>query len=266
MKPTLTFSCPEDWDKMKIGLISRHCENCKRDVIDFTKMSKPEILETLLSQRNGHVCGRFYKSQLDYHHDEILITIQAMLADRKHSNLAFYLLAVSTIILLSCAPDETVVENLVLTENVERVETNFIYPTTDLPSMEFKDQVLLGFTTTDFSDYDPNRDLFNSVRILTDVMPEFPGGFNNMMNYIGENLLYPQWERSNGIDGMVIASFIVRTDGTLHDLKIEKSVPGAKHFDKEVLRLISSMPAWKPGLENGRPTDVKYSLPIRFKI
>src|SRR5690349_18303764 len=99
ISPRLTFSCPENWDKMKIGLVSRYCENCKRDVQDFTTLTREEILQYLLTNRNNKVCGRVFKSQLDYHHEEILVIIESFIKKSRNTNLSFYLLAIGTMML-----------------------------------------------------------------------------------------------------------------------------------------------------------------------
>src|SRR5688572_26256281 len=103
MKPTLTFNCPEKWENMKIGVVSRYCENCRKDVQDFTAMSRGEILYYLWTHRNEKVCGRIAKSQLDYHHEEILVTIESYLKRESNTNLSFYLLAASAALMLSCS-------------------------------------------------------------------------------------------------------------------------------------------------------------------
>lgn len=94
--------CHESWDKMKIGIDSRFCLNCQKNVIDFTNMSRQEILEILLSRYNVDTCGRFFKSQLDFSSTDFMVTINVIGKQNRNTNLAFYLLTISTLILASC--------------------------------------------------------------------------------------------------------------------------------------------------------------------
>lgn len=88
--------------------------------------------------------------------------------------------------------------------------------------------------------------------------------FNNLVNYIGGQLKYPEDARANGVDGMVVASFIVYADGHVGDVKIKKSLTTS--CDAEVERLIMAMPAWQPGEKEGKPVNVEFNLPVKFKL
>lgn len=88
--------------------------------------------------------------------------------------------------------------------------------------------------------------------------------FNNLVNYIGGQLKYPEDARANGVDGLVLASFIVYADGHVGDVKIKKSLTSS--CDAEVERLILAMPAWQPGEKEGKPVNVEFNLPVKFKL
>ena len=92
--------CNADWDKMKIGLRSRHCENCNKNVIDFRGQSKVEILLYLIENKGKRTCGRFHTSQLDYSQLEELITISAL--RQLPSSKAFAVLTMACLLLASC--------------------------------------------------------------------------------------------------------------------------------------------------------------------
>ncbi len=95
-------------------------------------------------------------------------------------------------------------------------------------------------------------------------MPEYPGGEVALMNLIYQNLHYPDTERQNKIEGRVVVKFVVGADGLVKDVKILKSVsPG---LDKEALRLVKLVKRFKPGYQFGKPVDVDYVIPIRFKL
>lgn len=273
INPRLTFNCPENWDKMKIGLVSRYCENCKRDVQDFTTLTREEILQFLLTNRNNKVCGRIFKSQLDYHHEEILVTIESYIKKNKDSNLSFYLLAIGTMMLLSCSSsadkegNETT-DSLSLALNGRGAEStqkdlNHKNQNCKIDSLLPDEFPIVGELVADDSLLvsDPN-----GVRTFAEVMPEFIGGFDSLIVYIKDNLKYPEWEKKAKIQGNVFVSFTVDKDGKIIDPKILKSVVGAKNFDNEVVRLVNAMPKWKPGQEQGEDVAVKFVLPIKFAL
>lgn len=97
-----------------------------------------------------------------------------------------------------------------------------------------------------------------------DEKPEFPGGVDGLMKWIGENVSYPEEAEMKRVEGTVVASFVVECDGTVSNAEIEKSVD--PQLDLEVLELITNMPAWKPGILNGNPVRVLFHLPVKFKL
>lgn len=97
-----------------------------------------------------------------------------------------------------------------------------------------------------------------------EVMPSFPGGSEALMNYLAENITYPKECEDVCVQGRVIISFIVEKDGSISDAKVVKSV--YKPFDEEALRVVNGMPKWIPGMMNGKPTRVKYTIPVSFKL
>lgn len=99
---------------------------------------------------------------------------------------------------------------------------------------------------------------------VADVMPQFPGGLNAMMQYLSENVTYPVEAVKQGIEGRVVLSFVVERDGSLSNVTIIRSVDPL--LDAEAVRVVSSMPLWSPGLLGGRKVRVKYGLPISFKL
>jgi TonB family protein len=97
-----------------------------------------------------------------------------------------------------------------------------------------------------------------------DIVPEFPGGFEAFGRYLGKSLRYPALARENGTQGRVIIAFVVEKDGTLSDVKIAKGIGDG--CDEEALRVINNCPPWKPGIQNGKPVRVAYSVPISFAL
>ena len=99
---------------------------------------------------------------------------------------------------------------------------------------------------------------------VVDEMPSFPGGQGAMYDFIARNIQYPKVAEENGVQGRVIVTFIVKKDGSLSDVRVAKSVDPA--LDKEAVRLVESMPKWNPGIEKGQYVNVKFTLPVTFRI
>ena len=103
-------------------------------------------------------------------------------------------------------------------------------------------------------------DVFDKV----DEAPQFPGGMAGMMQYLSSNIRYPEDAREAGTQGRVIVSFIVEKDGSISNAKVAKSTYSS--LDEEALRVVSAMPKWTPGKQNGEAVRVKYSVPVSFRL
>ena len=99
---------------------------------------------------------------------------------------------------------------------------------------------------------------------MVEQQPQFPGGMQELMNYIRDNLRYPVIAQENGTQGRVIVGFVVGSNGKIRDVKVLRSVD--PYLDKEAVRVVESMPSWIPGRQNGQAVSVKYTLPIQFKL
>lgn len=99
---------------------------------------------------------------------------------------------------------------------------------------------------------------------IVEQYPEFPGGYSALTEWIDDNLKYPVEAAMDGIEGRVIVQFIVRPTGKIVDAKVVRGI--APSLDKEALRLINIMPSWIPGRQKGKAVNVRYTLPITFKL
>ena len=99
---------------------------------------------------------------------------------------------------------------------------------------------------------------------VVEVMPQFPGGQIAMLQYLMENIKYPEQAMKKGIQGRVAVRFIVEKDGSISDVKPILSVHPL--LDKEAIRVVKSMPKWTPGKQNGKPVRVRFNLPVMFKL
>ncbi|MBP7168387.1 MAG: energy transducer TonB [Bacteroidia bacterium] len=104
----------------------------------------------------------------------------------------------------------------------------------------------------------------DAVLSFVEVMPEFPGGTAAMLTYLAKNSQYPQDAKDAKKSGRVYVSFIVGKEGQITDVIVMRNL--FPSLDMEAVRLVKSMPNWKPGMQNGKPVRVRYNLPISFQL
>lgn len=104
----------------------------------------------------------------------------------------------------------------------------------------------------------------NEIFTVVEEMPQFAGGESALLQYIAKSVKYPVIAAENGIQGRVICSFVINKDGKVVDATVVRGVDSS--LDKEALRVINSMPAWKPGKQRGKSVRVKYTLPVTFRL
>lgn len=101
------------------------------------------------------------------------------------------------------------------------------------------------------------------IDFIAEVMPEFPGGKEAMYKYIQQNLHYPKLALESGVEGKVVISFVVMADGSVQMSNLERGI--GYGCDDEALRVVSEMPAWEPGRQNGKKVPVRMILPVVFQ-
>ncbi len=99
---------------------------------------------------------------------------------------------------------------------------------------------------------------------VVEQMPDFPGGQGALLKWINDNIRYPSIAEENNIQGRVICQFVVERDGSITDVQVMKSVDPS--LDKEAIRVLKKMPRWNPGMQNGSPVRVKFTLPVTFRL
>ena len=99
---------------------------------------------------------------------------------------------------------------------------------------------------------------------VVEKMPQYPGGMVALFEFLEKNLKYPADAQKQKVEGRVIVSFIVETDGSISDINIVRKV--FPSLDEEAVRLFGMMPRWSPGLQNGKPVRVKYAIPITYSL
>lgn len=102
------------------------------------------------------------------------------------------------------------------------------------------------------------------VYMIVDEMPEFPGGDTSLVQFIADNTKYPAEAKEKGIKGPVFVNFIVEPDGSVSDIRVVRGIGGG--CDEEAVRVVESMPKWKPGMQNGEVVRVSYNVPVNFRL
>ena len=105
-----------------------------------------------------------------------------------------------------------------------------------------------------------NQQVFDVV----EKMPEYPGGQAALFEYLQKNVKYPADAEKKKVEGRVLVTFVVNTDGSITDIEVvRKTFPS---LDAEAVRVISGMPRWKPGEQKGQKVRVKYTVPLTFRL
>ena len=140
--------------------------------------------------------------------------------------------------------------------------------------------------------YNAPKDSSDPVFTIVDENPSFVGGNDSMFRFLGRNIKYPAEARENKVEGTVYVGFVVEKDGSLTNIQVKRNVAESKtrvdtimtidpktfqtttkivNFQdetcaEEAVRVIKSMPKWKPGRNKGKPIRVAYTIPIKFKL
>ncbi len=142
-----------------------------------------------------------------------------------------------------------VVENDVETETIE------------IQAEDTKEEVVIAPPVEVVEEEEEEQTVF----VVVETMPEFPGGQAELFKYLSQNVKYPVIAQENGIQGRVICQFVVNKDGSIVDVEVVRS-GGDSSLDKEAVRVIKSMPKWKPGKQRGKAVRVKYTVPVNFRL
>jgi len=146
-------------------------------------------------------------------------------------------------------------EVLQIVENDAKVEETAIQA-----SEETGQAVEVKYVPVEVEEEPEEQQIFQVV----EEMPEFPGGMAECLKFLGKNIKYPTISQENGVQGKVIVQFVVNKDGSIVDPVVVRSVD--PYLDKEALRVIKTMPKWKPGKQRGKAVRVKYTVPVTFKL
>ncbi|HLN52710.1 MAG TPA: energy transducer TonB [Lentimicrobium sp.] len=99
---------------------------------------------------------------------------------------------------------------------------------------------------------------------VVEESPSFPGGDAARIQFLQQNIVYPQMARESGIQGTVYVTFVVERDGRVTDVRVLRGIGGG--CDEEAIRVIKAMPKWNPGKQRGKPVRVQFNMPIKFTL
>lgn len=132
--------------------------------------------------------------------------------------------------------------------------------------------VLLTFMSFPFSDVEAAQSVTVATETVTGIsaedkdliQPYFPGGTPAVLNYLSKNIVYPAQAVTDKIEGKVVLQFTITKKGRIKDVEVIKSAHPL--LDAEAVRVLERMPKWVPGKKDGKPINVKYALPVTFKL
>ena len=156
------------------------------------------------------------------------------------------------------APPQKVIEILNIVEDDEIIDNEL-----EMDDTEADDETIIDVKPI-IDTKDEEEIPEDKIFIAVEVSPEFPGGVKGLYNYISKNVNYPVVAQENGIQGIVYVKFVVSETGSVANAEILRGVDTA--LDKEALRVINSLPKFKPGKQQGRPVKVYYNARINFQL
>jgi TonB family protein len=278
------FSVPNPCDKPWDGMIpkenGRYCDSCQKVVIDFTNKSNQEIIDYINANSGKKLCGTFKKEQLiqtekEYHDYVIKFVASLLLAfgmtlfscngesidlgDQPHAILTENERFDEITGIMVSPPTQVDSANSIIIEdsaitvsiNLETTTGDIYMPDVPPPMIERLDSIAPTCSTTGEA----------VLGVISQEMPEFENGGQTLQEYIASNLVFPN---DSDAQGTVYVSFYVMKDGSITEVKLLKGFDPA--FDQEALRVVKSMPKWKPGRDYGQPVNVRFTIPIKFRM
>ena len=156
-------------------------------------------------------------------------------------------------------PPQTVVEVLNIVDNNAQVNDDLSIFDSEADNETFVDVAPIVQAKEEKEEAEEAQVFF-----ILEEMPEFPGGEAALRAFIAKSINYPVIAQENGIQGKVYVTFVVDKDGGISEAKIARGVDPS--LDKEALRVVNSLPKWKPGKQRGKPVRVSYTVPISFVL
>lgn len=143
---------------------------------------------------------------------------------------------------------------------LEVVEDDELVEEDDIQSTEVNQDTKIDIPVIEPEEGPAEPEIFTIV----EEMPSFPGGDQALLEYMAKNTKYPPLARENGLQGIVVVTFVVDEKGNINNVQVLRGIGGG--CDEEAIRVVKTMPAWKPGKQRGMPVRVQYNLPFRFTL
>jgi protein TonB len=156
-------------------------------------------------------------------------------------------------------PPQKVVEILTIVSNDAEIDEEL-----DIDDTEADQETMIDVRPVITMGRDEDVEDDSPVFFIVEEMPEFPGGEMALRQFIANAIKYPVIAQENGIQGKVYVSFVVGKDGQVSGAKIIRGVDPS--LDKEAIRVVNSLPRWKPGKQQGKTVRVSFSVPISFVL
>lgn len=259
--------CFEDWNKMEKREKGRFCNACQKEVIDFRKMSKKEVLSYFVEHKNQRTCGRFYAMQLKSFNADFNVIIRPKYKPAPIYRFPLYLFGFSALFLNACNTNTSVQKPIEIAQpTVDSVVSTPVDTTIDYHTEKCK--VIDTSPVPPLSPAPPLPPEIAGIIVYEPVTPpQFKEGEDSLMSYLQAHINYPKWEQEQGITGKVYVQFVVDKKGEIKNIEIVRTVEKAKNFDKEVIRVVKSMPKWIPAKSfEGEIIEEKIVLPIIFQL
>ncbi len=154
-------------------------------------------------------------------------------------------------------PVQTVVEVLNIVDDDTEIEEELVIEDT-----EADDETVIEIAPVIEQEEEVEEEA--EIFVIVEEMPEFPGGDVALRTYLAKNVKYPIVAQENGIQGKVYVTFVVDRDGSVSNARVARGVDDS--LDKEALRVVNSLPKWKPGKQGGKTVRVSYTVPISFVL
>lgn len=130
----------------------------------------------------------------------------------------------------------------------------------EIDDVDIDDEYEVDFSEITMNEEDAGEQIF----IRVEKMPEFPGGDAALLKYISSHVRYPVICQENGIQGMVSVSFVINEKGEVTNVKALRG--NDPNLEREAVRVVQTLPLWKPGKQGGRAVKVSFTVPVRFKL
>ena len=134
--------------------------------------------------------------------------------------------------------------------------------TKDNEAREANEDVVELTTDAETDQIMPEND--TAIVVISDVMPEFPGGDEALFAYLSQNINYPTEAKDAKLEGRVYVTFVIEKDGQVSNAKILRDIGGG--CGEEAIRVVNNMPKWKPGSQDGKPVRTQFNLPVSFQL